>query len=110
MQVPDLIHQIGNFFQHLFTLDPNEPFKLAAKVLGILSASVSVVATLVTKTFPWLRGKLESRSVSKLFGEDLFTPKSIERAIRYYIPPSCQSIDPAGGEESRLIHSVQAPL
>ena len=106
MQAPDLIH----FIHQLFALDPQEPFKFAAKVATIVGAAIAVTATLITKTYPWLRAKIESRSVSRIFGEDLFTPKSIERAVRYYIPPLCQSVDPAGGEESRLVHSVQAPL
>jgi hypothetical protein len=110
MQTPDLIHHLGNLIRELFTLDPQEPFKFGAKVVAILGFLVTAGTTLITKTYPWLRAKLESRSVSKIFGEDLFTPTSIERSVRYYIPPSCQSIDPAGGEESRSIHSVQAPL
>lgn len=110
MQTPDLFHQFWNFIQQLFALDPQEPFKTGAKAAAILGATATVVTTLITKTYPWLRAKIEGRSVSRLFGEDLFTPKSIERAIRYYVPPLCQSIDPAGSEESRLIHSVQAPL
>src|SRR2546426_7073611 len=110
MQAPELIHKAWNFIQQLFALDPQEPFKNSAKVATIVGAVLAVAATLITKTYPWLRAKIESRSVSRILGEDLFTPKSIERAVRYYIPPSCQSIDPTGGEESRLIHSVQAPL
>jgi|GEM_PF-5078665 len=110
MYAPDLIQQVWDFIRQLFTLDPHEPLKTGAKFAAILGAFVTVAATLLTKTYPWLRAKIESRAVSKIFGEDLFTPKSIERAVRYYIPPLCQSIDPAGGEESRLIHSVQAPL
>jgi len=106
----DVLHQLWNFIQQIFTLDPQEPFEAATKVAAILGASVTVAATLFTETYPWLRAKIESRAVSKIFGEDLFPPKSIEKAIRYYIPPLCQSIDPAGGEESRLVHSVQAPL
>ena len=106
----DLLHQIRNFIQQLFTFDPQEPLKFAAKVATILRASVTVAVTVISKTYPWLRAKIQSRSVSKIFCEDLFPPKSIERAIRYYIPPLCQSINPAGSEESRLVHSVQAPL
>jgi hypothetical protein len=71
---------------------------------------VTVITALSTKTLPWLRAKLESRSVSKSLGATLFTSGSIYRSIRYYIPPFCQSMDPAGGEESRLIHPVQNKL
>jgi hypothetical protein len=105
----NILHQFWNIIQQLFALDPQDPLKTGAKVATIIGAGLAVAATLITKTYPWLRARIESRSVSRIFGEDLFT-NSIERAVRYYIPPLCQSIDPAGGEESRLIHSVQAPL
>src|ERR1044071_2391424 len=103
MELPDL-------FKQIFTLDPNDPFKTGAKIVAILGTAFTIITTLVTKTYPWLRAKRDSRSVEKRMGAKLFTAASIERAIRYYIPPSCQSIDPSGGEESRLVHSVQAPL
>src|ERR1700682_2624239 len=82
----------------------------AAKVLPLVGTTVAILATLASKTFPWLRGKWESHSVAKHLGMKLFDRSSIERSIRNYIPPFCQSIDPAGGEESRLIHSVRAKL
>lgn len=110
MLIPDFIVRIMHSASDVFTLDPNEPLKTGAKVVGICGGVVGVVTTLATKTYPWLKTKVESRSISKRVGAKLFTPASIERAIRHYVSPLCQSIDPAGGEESRLIHSVQEKL
>jgi hypothetical protein len=110
MLIPDYLNQIIHSVAEFFTLDPNEPFKTGAKLVGICTGILGVGTTLATKTYPWLKTKADSRSISKRVGATLFTPASIERAIRHYIPPFCQSIDPAGGEESRLIHSVQESL
>jgi len=96
--------------KHIFAIDPQDPLKTGARVAGVLGLAVTVIVTLISKSYPWLRSKIESRSVSRVLGEDLFPPKAIQRAVRYYVPPLCQSVDPAGGEESRLLHSVQAPL
>ncbi|MBD0373961.1 MAG: hypothetical protein ICV60_24335, partial [Pyrinomonadaceae bacterium] len=110
MYLPEVINSAATFIKDFFTLDPQEPFKTGSKIVGLISLTVTVIVTLTTKTYPWLRAKRESRSVSRRVGAKLFTAANIERAIRYYIPPTCQDIDPAGHEESRFLHSVRSPL
>lgn len=110
MFLPEFVSHLGELISRFFTLDPNDPFKTSAKVATMLGVTITAATTFFTKTYPWLRAKKDSRSVEKQMGAKLFTAASVERSIRYYVPAFCQSIDPAGGEESRLIHSVQAPL
>lgn len=110
MYLPDFINRAVTLFTDFLSIDAHEPFKTGAKIATMTGATVGVVVALTTKTYPWLRAKREGRSVSKRVGAELFQAANIERAIRYYIPPLTQSIDPAGGEESRRIHSVQSPL
>jgi len=101
---------ISHWLHHIFTLDPDEPFKTTAKIVSMIGTVFTVGTTFVTKTYPWLRAKMDSRSVAKSLGATFFTPSGIERSIRYYIPPNCQTLDPAGSEESRRIHNVQGKL
>jgi hypothetical protein len=91
-------------------LNPDDSLKTWGTIVAILVGGVGLVTTLVTKTYPWARAKIESRKVAHSLGASLITPGNIERTIRYYVPPYTQSLDPAGGEESRLIHSVKSPL
>lgn len=110
MTFTNLLHLASGWLHQLFTLNPSEPFKTGAKVVSMAGTVVTVGTTLATKTFPWLRAKIDSRTVSSNLGKTIFAPSSIERSIRYYIRPFCQSQDPAGGADSLLIHPVQNKL
>lgn len=108
--MPVYLNQFFEAIRQFFTLDTNAPWETGAKAIAILGSACTIGTALLTKFYPWAKAKLGSRSISKRLGARLFTTASVERTVRYYIPPSCQSLDPAGGEESRLIHSVQSSL
>lgn len=110
MLLPEFIRSLSEYAQQLFTLNPDEPFKTGGKVVAIAGTLVTLITTLSTKTYPWLRSKLDSRSVSKRIGAELYTRASIERAVRYYILPFCQALDPAGAEEPRLVSNPKQKL
>lgn len=110
MMLSKAFPDIADCLPLLVALNPDEPLKTWATVISMIVGGVALVTTLVTKTYPWARAKFESRKVAHSLGASLITPGNIERTIRYYVPPYTQSLDPAGGEESRLIHSVKSPL
>jgi hypothetical protein len=107
---PQFIQQLYGYIHQLFTLDPNEPFKTGGKIVAIIGTLATIATTLVTKTYPWMRSKLDSHSIAKRIGAELYTKASLERAIKYYIPPYCQALDPGGAEEPRLIVNPKQKL
>ena len=104
-----VIQAAGNATQ---AVDQTDPFKPIATLLSLIGGGgiIGVITLLVTKTFPWMRAKIESRSIEKRVGAELFTAANIERSIRYFVPSDCQSVDPAGGEEPRLVYAAREPL
>jgi hypothetical protein len=77
---------------------------------SICTAAVGLITVLVTRTWPWLKAKIDSRSVEKHAGAELYPAVNVERTIRYYVRPKCQDIDPSGGEEPRLVYGVKQDL
>lgn len=75
-------------------------------LIGII---FGIIAVLISQTWPWINSKIEGRSISKNLGAE-FPKGYVERSLRYYIRPFCQDIDPSGGEEARLVVSVQQKL
>src|ERR1051325_9210624 len=110
MALPEFIRSLSEYVQQIFTLNPDEPFKTGGKVVAVAGTLVTFVTTFATKTYPWLRSKMAGRSVSKRIGAELYTVANIERAVRYYIPPFCQALDPAGAEEPRLVSNPKQKL
>lgn len=110
MMLTEAFQDIASCLLIQAALNPDDSLKTWGTIVAILVGGVGLVTTLVTKTYPWARAKIESRKVSHSMGATLFTLGNIERTIRYYVPPYTQSLDPAGGEESRRIHDVQSPL
>ena len=90
--------------------DPIALVKLIAAIVGILVGLVGVIATYLTKIKPWLQTKRDRRSLKKRFGAELYTAGVIQNSTRYYIEPYCQSLDPAGSEEPRLIYGARQNL
>lgn len=109
MMLDSSLDLISSLIREWFTLNPAEPFKTAVKVTSIFGTLVTIATTLSTKTVPWFAAKLKSRSVAKRLGPE-FTVAGIHRSIRYYVRALCQDLDPAGGEEPRLVFGVQQKL
>jgi hypothetical protein len=83
-----------------------------AAIIGTLLAIFTVLYAGIKKFIaPWCRTLLDRRRLrSRLEYAKLYTREDIERATTFYIPPNCQQVDPAGGEESRLLAPVQEDL
>jgi hypothetical protein len=87
-----------------------DALRTIGQIASIASAAAAVLTALFTRTLPWIRAKYVSHSVTKRIGAELFPVPVIERAIRYYIPPDCQDVDPAGVEEPRFTESERKSL
>jgi formylglycine-generating enzyme required for sulfatase activity len=85
-------------------------FKTVGLAVGILSGVAGILVILVTRTWPWLKAKLDKRSIQRRVGAEDFPAAAIERSLRYYVTPFCQDIDPGGGEEPRALYGVKQNL
>jgi len=80
-----------------------------AQIGSVTTAALGLITTLITRTTPWIRTKLTSRAVTRRLGT-ILTEGQVERAVRYYVAPMCQDVDPAGAEEPRLVFGVRQKL
>ncbi len=93
-----------------FVLDIlSDPLKLIEALSWVVTI-LGVPYVLITKLLPWWKTWRDRRRLRSRLGAELYTPEDILRATTYYIRPNCQQIDPAGGEESRLLAPVQEDL
>lgn len=72
-----------------------------AHLVTIIGAVVGGAIVLFTKAIPWVVTKLQSSKLQTLLGGSSFPVHVIENALRYYVVPECQDIDPARAEEPR---------
>ena len=87
-----------------------EWIKLIGGIVGIVGGLTTISVVFFTRFLPWYRTKKDNRSLEKRFGADLYPIGVIEQATRYYIEPFCQSLDPSGGEEPRLVYGARENL
>ncbi|MCH8127478.1 hypothetical protein IIC38_16195, partial [candidate division KSB1 bacterium] len=92
-----------------FLANPN-PLTIIATIVGIIAGLVAITVGYITKIHPWLQNKRDRRSLKKRFGAELYPIGVIENSTRYYIEPFCQSLDPAGSEEPRLVYGAKQNL
>jgi hypothetical protein len=90
---------------------PAPPTLLAqvAQVFTIIGAIFAAGLIFFTRFIPWLLARIGSSSLQKYLGS-IFTKPELEKAIRYYVAPMSQDVDPAGGEEPRLVLAVRQKL
>jgi len=87
-----------------------EWIKLIGGILGVIGGLTALVVTYSSKFLPWWRKWRSVISLEKGLSADLYSRGIIENAIRYYIEPFCQSLDPAGADEPRLLLGTQENL
>jgi hypothetical protein len=75
-----------------------------------IAAAIGAIGGLITAAKASFEGWNRWRDLRTLKPLPGYTLPEIENAIRYYIPPDCQSIDPGGAEEFRHVASLRAPL
>jgi hypothetical protein len=78
-------------------------------VLWILAGIGTLIAVAwrhlaATAKWYWNARQLRSR-----VGSDFYSRSDIQSAMRYFIEPSCQSLDPSGGEDFRRVYSAREP-
>ena len=76
-------------------------------IIATLASLTAILVPVLTQFIPWYRKRRIARLVSNRVGADLYPPSDVEQATRYYIEPDCQSVDPAGAEEQRLVMAVK---
>ena len=79
--------------------EPADGLKNWAQIVAIIGGVVGLAVILLTRTWPWLKAKLENRSIRRRKGAEAFQPATITASLRYYLTPYWQNIDPAGSEE-----------
>ncbi|HEX9972823.1 MAG TPA: hypothetical protein VGD14_12190, partial [bacterium] len=94
------------------TNDLKDWIDLIDKLVKIIGGGglIGLLVLFLTKFLPWYRIRKDNRSLEKRFGADLYPKGVIEQATRYYIEPFCQSLDPSGGEEPRLVYGAKENL
>ena len=105
-----LFHFIQTTVPSLNSTDAPGPLKTLGLVVAIVGGVAALLVILVTRTWPWLKAKLDKRSIQKRVGAEAFPAANIEASLRYYVTPHCQAIDPAGGEEPRAVYAVKQNL
>jgi hypothetical protein len=95
----------STFFDTIFH-DPGNLIELIALVV----ATISLLITVIPKTYRWWRNYRDRRSLKKRLGAELYTKEDILRATKFYIKPNCQDVDPSQEEEIRLVHAVKNKL
>ena len=110
MVLPDLLARTLNVIWKALLPDSKEPLKAIGSLTAIITTILSVITFILTQILPWLRAKWRSHTLEERVGAELYPAATIERSIRYYIEPDCQSVDPMGGEEPRLVLSTREKL
>ncbi|MBC6950144.1 DUF1566 domain-containing protein [candidate division KSB1 bacterium] len=72
--------------------------------------ALAAVAAAWFAYLPILQQRRTQRLLEKSFGSDLYSPETIERSTRYYIPPNCSSVDPAQEAEIRQVVATKEKL
>lgn len=80
------------------------------QVGSICGAVLGLLTFALTQTWPRLKTLIDRRSLQKRIGAQSYTAESMERSLRYFVAPLCQDIDPAGGEEPRMVYGVKQKL
>ena len=70
------------------------------KILTIITGLIAIVAG-VKASWQWFWAKIDAKSLRKQIGAELYTEADIKRAIRYYVPHSCQQAEPYSEGEPR---------
>jgi hypothetical protein len=87
----------------------SDPLKFWVQVGSLVGALIGLL-TFLTKTVPWIKAKLDRRSLQIRIGSESYTKESLENSLKNFIPPLCQDVDPAGGDEPRHLYGVKQLL
>jgi hypothetical protein len=101
---------LGESPYRLLLLEAPELLKSISVATSIIAAVFGVLTVVATRTVPWIRAKRGARLVKNSLTGQLYTPEGVNRSLRYYLSPDCQDLDPAGGEEPRLVLGVRQKL
>lgn len=89
---------------------PPEGFWWWVGLIGLASSVVTICA-LLRKPLVWvLARRLNKRYIRKSIIPGVCIPDDFEDSSRYFIPPTCQDVDPFGEEDFRSVQAVRHPL
>jgi hypothetical protein len=96
----------------LLAAAPPAPSPLATWVAAasLVTAALALLVAVKTHVAPWVAVTRKRRSIERHAGARLFTPAGIESAMRYYLAPLCQNVDPAGEEDLRAVVPARQKL
>jgi hypothetical protein len=75
-------------------------------VLSALAAMATLALKLALKWQEWR----EIRCLKKRLWSTLYTAEDINRTVKFYVRPDCQSVDPSGAEDFRRTIAVRNDL
>lgn len=93
------------FLQLLFDPQQWTPATIFTAIGALAALAAAWLAYL-----PILQQRRTQNLLEKSFGSDLYSPETIERSTRYYIPPNCSSVDPAQEAEIRQVVATKEKL
>jgi len=84
------------------------------KNLAAIAGALLALGTAVVKIVGWGRPRWrewrDRVTLRQRVGAELYDVEQIRRSTSFYISPDCQSVDPGGGEDFRLVVSAREPL
>jgi hypothetical protein len=81
-----------------------------ATFVPVASLVLAVLVAVKAHIGPWIAVNSKRRSVERHGGARLFTTDGIEDAVRCYVAPFCQDVDPAGEEDLRAVVAARQGL
>jgi hypothetical protein len=94
----------------LLSVNEPDPLKVFVQIGSIVTAVVTFVTVVVTRFAPWVWTQFQTRSLMSSPIAEILTRDQIQSGLHGYVRPDCQDIDPAGGDEPRLVYGVRCPL
>lgn len=79
-------------------------------IAGAAAVAGAAATSLVTRVLPWMRNRLDSRSLRHRLGAADYHPSVLAAAVHNYVQPLCGDVDPAGREDYRSLFPISRPL
>ena len=93
-----LINQVASQVASLL-LYLSDPFQFWVQIATISVSIITIATIFLSKTLPWLRAKINSRSIKTRMGAESYTSEKLFEAFRNFIHPMCQDENPSVGKE-----------
>ncbi len=81
-----------------------------ASLFAVIATLASAIIALISKGIPFIRSLIGTYYLEKGNGADTYPVGILRNAVRYYIHPDCQNIDPSGYDDPRNACAVTDKL